>query len=454
MKLNTYFFILNGLQASIILTTVAITDSMPNTAKVIWLSAVSIVCLALFALIATSRLRRGLHMLETSVIEHNTDLSTSVGIDEFAASAKQLSRQAEHWEAISEKNREQTQTLHEIHALISDSNSDSPPSSEQIQKQLASLANTLAKHLERFTKAASKVELISEHLHENTESQGCAIVKASTYLEQLSDVIQAIHGNADGVIKKNTDAFQSVEHLITSITQVKNELDNLEGANRSSGRKLSDLGDPTRQASGVVNVISDLATKTNMLALNASIESIRAGEQGRGFAVVATEVRKLAEHASEAAHEINVLLELIDITVQDAVSSLNLDREQLQLQKRNLSTILEMLGDYLAQSQSPQRTMELIRDQTGNQLTLTNEILSAIELISEEARDNRQQLQDANWTAKSIAEIDEYLMMTVDRLTQCLQPDNFDSGTSVSNHQKPVLLVENQRHDHAGKVGS
>ena len=101
------------------------------------------------------------------------------------------------------------------------------------------------------------------------------------------------------------------------------------------------------------------------------------------------------EHASEAAHEINVLLELIDITVQDAVSSLNLDREQLQLQKRNLSTILEMLGDYLAQSQSPQRTMELIRDQTGNQLTLTNEILSAIELISEEARDNRQQLQDA-----------------------------------------------------------
>ena len=91
-------------------------------------------------------------------------------------------------------------------------------------------------------------------------------MKASTYLEQLSDVIEAIHGNADGVIKKNTDAFQSVEHLITSITQVKNELDNLEGANRSSGRKLSDLGDPTRQASGVVNVISDLATKTNMLA--------------------------------------------------------------------------------------------------------------------------------------------------------------------------------------------
>merc|ERR1712196_460242 len=99
-----------------------------------------------------------------------------------------------------------------------------------------------------------------------------------------------------------------------------------------------------------------------MLALNASIESIRAGEQGRGFAVVATEVRKLAEHASEAAHEINVLLELIDITVQDAVSSLNLDREQLQLQKRNLSTILEMLSDYLAQSQS--KTKMLRRSQS------------------------------------------------------------------------------------------
>ena len=125
MKLNTYFLLLNGVQASLILTTVAITEWMPNTAKVIWLSAVSIVCLALFSLIATSRLRRGLQLLATSVIEHNTDLSSSVGIDEFAAIASQLSRQAEHWESISEKNREQTQTLHEIHALISDSNSDS-----------------------------------------------------------------------------------------------------------------------------------------------------------------------------------------------------------------------------------------------------------------------------------------------------------------------------------------
>ena len=104
-----------------------------------------------------------------------------------------------------------------------------------------------------------------------------------------------------------------------------------------SEKKMVALSQQSEQISSIVETMGNISARTDMLALNASIEAVRAGQEGRGFAVVAEEVRKLAERTASASREIAALVDAIQHDAQDTVTAISQERDQVQDEIRRVT---------------------------------------------------------------------------------------------------------------------
>ena len=420
MKLTTYFILTNSFVVAAILAASVIEKAVMPMSGLILSGTAGFFAIVFSARHSSIRIRRGVQLLEDSIIDPNGASVDSFGITEFQNAANSIIASSERWENLAEENRKRSNELAEVQQLLESPDSENAKQSRNLLQQLGGIGDTISKQFKRIDEAAEQLESLSGSIAENTETQGCAIVKASTYLEQLSVAIDSINLKTDAVITENDHSTETLENLTLQLDEITNSLDRIESESQSSERKLSDLSDPTKQAAIIVGTISDIAAQTNLLAMNASIESIRAGDHGRGFAIVADEVRKLADHAGTASREISNLLDSIESIVRDSIEQINLERENLRLERERVASANKLLSSVAQSGRSPKKNLEQVRELTANQISLTSEILLAVESISNQARANRQHLQNANWSTRSISQFDDQLILTVDRLRRCV----------------------------------
>jgi methyl-accepting chemotaxis protein len=122
-----------------------------------------------------------------------------------------------------------------------------------------------------------------------------------------------VSGDTETAVQSASDGIKTVGREIKAMTELKATIG-------SSAEVIQDLGVASEKIGQFVATITNIARKTNLLALNAGIEAARAGEHGQGFAVVASEIKTLAEASTKASNDVKQLVDDIRQKTANAIT--------------------------------------------------------------------------------------------------------------------------------------
>ena len=265
--------------------------------------------------------------------------SIKQNIDDLNTGDKDLTKRLEiyHNNEISQVKKSVNtfvNTVHETVREIGSANEELKESFENVKGQLDETKN-------QMENISREIQTATSTLQEEDKS----VTGTSELVSQISSNITTLNQMIDSQVDAITQASAGIEQMIGNIQSITNSVDMMAGEftelnaatvegiekNRIVNELLNTVLAQSKSLQDTNMVIANISSQTNLLSMNAMIESAHAGEAGKGFAVVAEEIRKLADTSATQSKSIGENLKLIAANIQKVVESADLSKASFEV---------------------------------------------------------------------------------------------------------------------------
>lgn len=267
----------------------------------------------------------------------------------------------------------------------------------------------------QVSKGSAENEIFARSLSSDALRQAEELAVTLNSVQVMTDSIQRVAESAreaEEVARSASSTAlkggEAVERTVSGILEIRETV-------AETTRKVKRLAESSQEISKIVALISQIASRTNLLALNASIEAARAGEAGRGFAIVADEVRQLADRAAKASKEIEQIVLQIQSETGSVMTAMEEGTQQVIEGTRLAEQAKRSLEDIIQVSNRIDVLVRSITADTVEQTETSRAVAQVMQSVELTAQETSQESQRVSASMQSLVGVARDLLNSVER---------------------------------------
>lgn len=245
----------------------------------------------------------------------------------------------------------------------------------------------LQQELKKMQEKIQKWEYYIQDMKNKTTKNTNQVDKKTQGIEEIVIGIENIAQASQNLHKTVLLSTKEAENGKESIQSFFQQINKIAISVNSAYEEIQSLEEQSNQIANIIQEITDITEKTNLLALNASIEAARAGEHGKGFSVVADEVRKLADQSATSANKINHLVSSIKERTSNTTGNIGILKDNIEKSMVVVMTTGETFQTILNVTKKSEEEVKEISGSYEQISNKTYEFTETIELLSKELQE-------------------------------------------------------------------
>ena len=366
------------------------------------------------------RISRGV----TNQVDHITGLLDEIGLgnfqartevvsnDELGVMATSLNAMLDNITVLIQSQDERDTIQGSIMKLLEDisalSDGDFTARAEVTEDMTGAIADSFNAMADQFSDIISKVKIATESVDITSEevtrqTTGLAeknieqVKGVSVAVDAIEEMVRSIREVANNALlsasvsqKSRINAQEgalAVNETSTAMVEIREQIN-------ETARSIKRLGESSMEIGNIVQIIDDIADRTSILALNASIQAAMAGDAGHGFAVVADEVQRLADSSSNSTKQIELLVKSIQTEIKDVTNRIDESIGKVVQGTKLANGAHDKLQEIENVSNQLAELIEAITKATTSQVEMSETISKTMEDVGDVSRESSLSSQD------------------------------------------------------------